>query len=191
MAFGTACLATLLGGFAALARKTGLWRALLFALFIAPMIVPRIVIALDLFYLLAQLGLVATEAGLILGHAVLDMPFVFITVAAVLGGYDWRLDQAAATLGTSRRRELLEITVPLLKGGLVAAFLFAIITSFDDLTVAQFVGGGVTVTLTKQIWDDMILLLNPTLAAVSTVMFVLVTLLLLLADWMRHCGAIR
>jgi len=191
MACGTACLATLLGGFAALARKTGLWRALLFALFIEPMIVPRIVIALDLFYLLAQLGLVATEAGLILGHAVLAMPFVFITVAAVLKGYDWRLDQAAATLGASRRRVLLEITVPLLKGGLVAAFLFAFITSFDDLTVALFVSGGVTVTLPKQMWDDMILQLNPTLAAVSTVVFVLVTVLLLLAEWMRRRSATR
>jgi ABC-type spermidine/putrescine transport system permease subunit I len=193
VAFGTACLATLLGGFAALAlaRSTGRWRAALFGLFIAPMIVPRIVIALGLFYLFAQLGLVATEAGLILGHAVLAMPFVFITVAAVLKGYDWRLDQAAATLGASRRRVLLEITVPLLKGGLVAAFLFAFITSFDDLTVALFVSGGVTVTLPKQMWDDMILQLNPTLAAVSTVVFVLVTTLLLLAEWMRRRGAAR
>lgn len=191
--FGTACLATLLGGFAALAlaRSSGRWQAALFALMIAPMIVPRIVIALGLFYLFAQLGLVATELGMILGHAVLAMPFVFITVAAVLKGYDWRLDQAAATLGASRFRVLVEITVPLLKGGLIAAFLFAFITSFDDLTVALFVSGGVTVTLPKQMWDDMILQLNPTLAAVSTVVFVLVTTLLVLAEWMRRRGEAR
>ncbi|WP_291296820.1 ABC transporter permease subunit [Elioraea sp.] len=191
--FGTACLATLLGGFAALAlaRSSGRWQAALFGLLIAPMIVPRIVIALGLFYLFAQLGLVATELGMILGHAVLAMPFVFITVAAVLKGYDWRLDQAAATLGASRLRVLVEITVPLLKGGLIAAFLFAFITSFDDLTVALFVSGGVTVTLPKQMWDDMILQLNPTLAAVSTVVFVLVTTLLVLAEWMRRRGEVR
>lgn len=188
VAFGTACVATLLGGFAALAlaRSTGRWRSGLFVLFIAPMIVPRIVVALGLFYLFARIGLVATELGLILGHAVLALPFVFITVAAVLKGYDWRLDQAAATLGASRPRILLEITVPLLRGGLVAAFLFAFITSFDDLTVALFVSGGVTVTLPKQMWDDMILQLNPTLAAVSTVVFVLVTVLLATAEWTRR-----
>jgi ABC-type spermidine/putrescine transport system permease subunit I len=191
--FGTACLATLLGGFAALAlaRSTGRWRAALFGLLIAPMIVPRIVVALGLFYLFAQLGLVATELGMILGHAVLALPFVFITIAAVLKGYDWRLDQAAATLGASRGRVLLEITVPLLKGGLIAAFLFAFITSFDDLTVALFVSGGVTVTLPKQMWDDMILQLNPTLAAVSTVVFVLVTMLLVIAEWMRRRSEVR
>lgn len=193
VAFGTACLATLLGGFAALAlaRSSGRWRAGLFGLFIAPMIVPRIVIALGLFYLFAKIGLVATDAGMILGHAVLAMPFVFITVAAVLKGYDWRLDQAAATLGATRTRILLEVTVPLLKGGLVAAFLFAFITSFDDLTVALFVSGGITVTLPKQMWDDMILQLNPTLAAVSTVVFALVTALLVVAEWMRRRGAVR
>lgn len=190
VAFGTACLATLLGSFAALAlsRTAGRFQAALFGLFIAPMIVPRIVIALGLFYLFAQLGLVATEFGMVLGHTVLALPFVFVTVAAVLKGYDWRLDQAAATLGATRWRILLEITVPLLRGGLVAAFLFAFITSFDDLTVALFVSGGVTVTLPKQMWDDMILQLNPTLAAVSTVIFVLVTALLITAEWMRRRG---
>ncbi|WP_426955628.1 ABC transporter permease subunit [Muricoccus radiodurans] len=193
VALGTALLATLLGSFAALALARGgsRWGSVLFGLFLAPMIVPRIVVALGLFYLFAQLGLVATEAGMIIGHTVLALPFVFITVAAVLKGYDWRLDQAAATLGASRPRVLMEVTVPLLKGGLVAAFLFAFITSFDDLTVALFVSGGITVTLPKQMWDDMILQLNPTLAAVSTVVLVLVTALLVLAEWMRRRGADR
>jgi putative spermidine/putrescine transport system permease protein len=187
VAFGTACLAVVLGGFAALAlaRSESRWRGAMFALFLAPMIVPRIVVALGLFYLFAQLGLVATEAGLVLGHTVLALPFTFVTVAAVLKGYDWRLDQAAATLGATRVKVLLQITVPLLKGGLVAAFLFAFITSFDDLTVALFVSGGVTTTLPKQMWDDMILQLNPTLAAVSVVVFVLVTALLVTAERLR------
>ena len=188
VAFGTACLATLLGGFAALAlaRSESRWRGAMFALFLAPMIVPRIVVALGLFYLFAQLGLVATESGLVLGHSVLALPFTFVTVAAVLKGYDWRLDQAAATLGATRVKILLQVTVPLLKGGLVAAFLFAFITSFDDLTVALFVSGGVTTTLPKQMWDDMILQLNPTLAAVSVVVFVLVMALLVTAERLRR-----
>ena len=77
---------------------------------------------------------------------------------------------------------LLQITIPLVKGGLVAAFLFAFITSFDDLTIAIFVSGGVKTTLPKQMWDDMILQLNPTLAAVSVVVFMVVTAMLVTAD---------
>lgn len=190
VAFATAVVATLVAGLTALAlaRSTSRWRGTIFALFLAPMIVPRIVIAVGLFYLFAQIGLVATDLGLVIGHTVLALPFAFVAIAAVVKGHDWRLDQAAATLGANRVQTLLRVTVPLIRGGLVAAFLFAFITSFDELTVAIFVSGGVKTTLPKQMWDDMILQLNPTLAAVSVVVFVIVMALLLIAERLRRSG---
>ncbi len=154
-------------------------------LLLAPMVVPRIVIAVGLFYLFARIGLIATDLGLVIGHTVLAIPFTLVTIAAVLKSYDQRLDQAAATLGANRFRTLTGVTIPLIKGGLVAAFLFAFITSFDELTIAIFVSGGIKTTLPKQMWDDMILQLNPTLAAVSVVVFVVVTSMLLLAERFR------
>ncbi len=188
VAFATAILATVVAGLAALAlaRSTSRWRGAIFAFFLAPMIVPRIVFAVGLFYLFAQIGLVATDLGLVIGHTVLALPFAFIAISAVVKGHDWRLDQAAATLGANRFKTLMLVTVPLIRGGLVAAFLFAFITSFDELSVAIFVGGGVKTTLPKQMWDDMILQLNPTLAAVSFVVFVIVMALLLLAERLRR-----
>jgi putative spermidine/putrescine transport system permease protein len=187
VAFVTALAATAIGGFAALALANSRtrWAGLIFAFFLAPMIVPRIVIAVGLFYLFARLGLIATDLGLVIGHTVLAIPFTLVTIAAVLKTYDQRLDQAAATLGANRLRTLTGVTVPLVKGGLVAAFLFAFITSFDELTIAIFVSGGIKTTLPKQMWDDMILQLNPTLAAVSVVVFVVVTAMLLLAERFR------
>ncbi|MGW9333518.1 ABC transporter permease subunit [Bosea sp. NPDC055594] len=190
VAFATALAATAIGGFAALALANSRtrWGGLIFALFLAPMIVPRIVIAVGLFYLFARIGLVATDLGLIIGHTVLAIPFTMVTISAVLKTYDQRLDQAAATLGANRLRTLGFVTIPLVKGGLVAAFLFAFITSFDELTIAIFVSGGIKTTLPKQMWDDMILQLNPTLAAVSVVVFVVVTSLLLLAERFRRAN---
>lgn len=173
----------------ALAHSRTRWGGLIFAFFLAPMIVPRIVIAVGLFYLFARIGLVATDLGLIIGHTVLAIPFTLVTIAAVLKTYDQRLDQAAATLGANRVRTLTGVTIPLVKGGLVAAFLFAFITSFDELTIAIFVSGGVKTTLPKQMWDDMILQLNPTLAAVSVVVFVVVTVMLLLAERFRSSSS--
>ncbi|MGO4670010.1 ABC transporter permease subunit [Bosea sp. 2RAB26] len=187
VAFVTALAATAIGGFAALALANSRtrWGGLIFALFLAPMIVPRIVVAVGLFYLFARLGLIATDLGLVIGHTVLAIPFTLVTIAAVLKTYDQRLDQAAATLGANRLRTLTGVTIPLVKGGLVAAFLFAFITSFDELTIAIFVSGGVKTTLPKQMWDDMILQLNPTLAAVSVVVFIVVTTMLLIAERFR------
>jgi ABC-type spermidine/putrescine transport system permease subunit II len=149
------------------------------------MIVPRIVIAVGMFYLFARLGLVASNAGLVIGHTVLALPFTIVTITAVLKTYDVRLDQAAATLGANRWRTLVGVTLPIIKGGLIAALLFAFITSFDELTIAIFISGGLATTLPKQMWDDMILQLNPTLAAVSVVVFVVVTILLMIAERFR------
>ncbi|MGO4741385.1 ABC transporter permease subunit [Bosea sp. 2KB_26] len=182
--FVSALLATLLGGLAALglAKSDTRWKGVIFALMLSPMIVPRIVFGVGLMYLFARIGLIGTRTGLVIGHVVLALPFTFVTIAAVLKNHDWRLDHAASTLGANRLRVLSRVTVPLTKGALIAAFLFAFITSFDELTLAIFVSGGVMTTLPKQMWDDMFLQLNPTIAAASVVVFLLALTLLLLAE---------
>lgn len=182
--FASALLATAIGGLAALgvAKSDMRWKGAVFALMLSPMIVPRIVFGVGLMYLFARMGLIGTRTGLIVGHVVLALPFTFVTIAAVLKNHDWRLDQAASTLGANRLRVLTRITIPLTKGALIAAFLFAFITSFDELTLAIFVSGGVMTTLPKQMWDDMFLQLNPTIAAASVIVFVLALTLLLLAE---------
>ncbi len=187
VAFATAFCATVLGGFAALAlgRSRSLWKGPIFALILAPMVVPRIVVAVGLFYLMAQIGLVATDLGLVIGHTLLAIPYCFITIGAVLRSYDWRLNDAAETLGAGRFTVMRRITLPLLRGGILSAALFAFVTSFDELTIAIFISGGLKTTLPKQMWDDMFLQLNPTLAAVSVVVLVIVTLILLIAQKMQ------
>jgi putative spermidine/putrescine transport system permease protein len=188
VAFATGIATTTIAGLAALgvARSPGRWSAVIFGLFLAPMIVPSIVSAIALFYLFAQLSLVATDAGLVIGHTVMATPVVFVTMLAILKGYDWRLDQAAATLGASRPRALRKVTIPLIKGGLAAAFLFAFIWSFEELTVAIFIGGGLKTTLPKAMWDDMLLQVNPTVAAVSVVVLVIVATLFAAAQRLRR-----
>jgi ABC-type spermidine/putrescine transport system permease subunit I len=193
VAFVTAVAATILGTLVAVALRAAGPRlgGAIFTFFLAPMIVPRIIIAVALFGLFAQMGLVATNLGLAIGHTVLALPFAVIAVTATLKTYDDRLDQAAWILGANRLRTFLHVTIPLIKGGLIAAFLFAFVTSFDELTVALFVSGGITTTLPKQMWDDMILQLNPTLAAVSVVILAVVTTLLIVAERLRRANPVR
>jgi len=191
--FLTAALAMCLGAPAAflLARTSFLGKTAAMAFILTPLILPRIIIAVALFYFYARLGLIGSPLGLILGHTVLALPYVVITVMAVLKNYDQSLDQAAASLGASPLRILWHITVPLIRSGLIAAFLFAFVTSFDELTIALFVSAGVATTLPKQMWDDAILKVSPTLAAVSTLMLVFVTVIILTAEFFRRRAAKR
>lgn len=168
------------------ARRAARWGTMLFMLFVTPMVVPSIVIAVALFYLFAQIGLVATDLGIVIGHTVTGIPLAFVILLATLRGYDWSLNQAAATLGAARPRTLWRVTLPLIKGGLFAAFIFAFLNSFEELTVALFVGGGLKTTLPRQMWDDVTLSVTPTLAAASVVVLVVVTGLFLLAEFLRQ-----
>jgi putative spermidine/putrescine transport system permease protein len=64
--------------------------------------------------------------------------------------------------------------------GVVSGAAFAFITSFDELVIAMFVGGR-TMTLPRKIWEDLVVLIEPTQAAASMVL-VLVSILTL-AVW--------
>ncbi|MBV9964915.1 MAG: ABC transporter permease [Alphaproteobacteria bacterium] len=193
VAVGTACLATVLGTAAAfgLVRRPIAGRGAILGLALLPLVLPRIIMAVALFYLYARLGLLGTNLGLVLGHTVLAVPYVLITVMAVLRTYDERLDQAARTLGANAWRTLYHITLPQIRPGIIAAFLFAFITSFDDLTIALFVSGGKSATLPRQMWNDLLLQVNPTLAAVSTVILVFVTVFIVLAEIFRRRATAR
>jgi putative spermidine/putrescine transport system permease protein len=179
----TGAAATVLGTAAAfvLVRQPIAARGVILALILAPLVLPRIIIAVGLFYLYARIGLVGTVLGLVIGHTILAVPYVVITVMAVLKTYDERLDQAAWSLGASKWRTLAHITLPQIRGGILAGFLFAFITSFDELTISLFVTGGSTSTLPRRMWNDLLLQVNPTLAAVSTVVLLLVTVFIVAA----------
>ncbi len=167
-------------------------RTIYMSLLLSPLIIPRILIAVALFYSYAyvdkflRIGLIGSSLGLVLGHAMLAVPYVVVTVMAVLKNYDYRLDQAAWSLGANKARTLWHITFPLIRAGLLAAFLFAFVTSFDELTIALFVSGGLATTLPKQMWDDALLKVSPGLAAASTLILIFVTSMIFLAEFLRR-----
>ena len=171
-----------------LARKQFFGKVALFAFLVSPIIMPNIIIAIALFYLYAKLGLVGTNIGLILGHTVLAIPYVVITVMAILKNYDHRLDQAAWTLGANKFQTLTRVTLPLLSAGLIASFMFAFIISFDELTIALFVTGGEVTTLPKQMWDDALMRVSPALAAVASLLLAFMSCVILATEYVRRRG---
>jgi putative spermidine/putrescine transport system permease protein len=187
IAIATGILSTLIASFAAygLARSRSKMGGLVFLAFLLPMIIPNIVIAVALFYVFAQVGLIATDTGIALGHTLTALPVVFVILLTTFRSVDWRLMQAAATLGASRWQQVRMVLLPLIKGGAVAGFLFGVLHSFEELTIAIFVGAGVKQTLPKQMWDDILLSISPTLAAASVFVVTVVTVLFVIAEKCR------
>jgi len=171
-----------------LIRQTVPARSAVMALLLSPMVVPRIIIAIALFYVYSRIGLVGTTIGLVLGHAVLSLPYAVMGVMTVLRNYDDRLDQAAQILGAGKIQTFARITLPLIRFGVLSAFLLAFITSFDDLTVSLFITGGLSTTLPKQMWEDATLQVSPVLAAVSSLIILFMLVVLALLEWLRKRG---
>ena len=169
-----------------LVRKQFFGKSAIFAFLVSPIITPHIILAVSLFYLFARFNLIGTYLGLILGHTVITMPYVIVTVMAVIKNYDLHLDQAAWTLGAGKLKTLWFITFPIIKGGLIAAFMFAFIISFDELTMAIYLTGGEFATLPKHMWVDAIMRVNPTLAAVATLMLLFMTAIILVSEFLRR-----
>ncbi|MCC6313117.1 MAG: ABC transporter permease subunit, partial [Thermomicrobiales bacterium] len=94
-------------------------------------------------------------------------------------------------LGANPWRVFRHITLPLIRPGLISAALFAFIVSFDDLTIALFVTGGLYTTLPRKMWDEMLLQVSPTLAAVSTILVGIVTAVLFAIEFARRRSARR
>lgn len=186
----TMLLATPLGTMAAYAlfvSRHKMTRAL-FLLLITPMIVPVILIAIGTFYAYGRMGLNNTILGLVLAHTALALPLVIIVVTAGLRTYDLNQEQVARSLGATRATAFFLITLPQIRFSVITAALLAFLTSFDEVIVAIFVSGGANATLTKHMFAALRDYIDPTIAAISTIMVILSTILLLLTQFLGSKG---
>jgi putative spermidine/putrescine transport system permease protein len=133
-------LATVIGGAAAVAIARGNLPGakLLTALFLSPLMLPAILTGLALFqvFILADLG--RPVWGLVVGHTLVAVPYVLRTTLAVLQNFDRRIEEAAAVHGASPARVFREITLPLIRPGVIAGGIFAFIVSFDQFPISLF-----------------------------------------------------
>lgn len=184
----TAVLSLLIGVPAAfgLNRAKFKGKGIILPYILMPLVVPNIIVALAIFYFFSDIGLIGTNIGLTIGHTVLAVPYVVLTLVAVLQNYDERLDQAAWTLGAKPLVAFRLITLPLIKVGFITSFLFAFMRSFDEIAVALFVSSGLQSTLPKQLWSEAHIAVSPTLAAVSTILIVVVTIVVLVSELLRR-----
>ena len=161
-------------------------KALLTSVLISPMVVPVVVSGVAIYLFFAPLGLTGSYIGLILGHAVLGVPFVITTVTATLQGFDYNLVRAAASLGANPVTTFFRVTLPIVAPGVVSGALFAFATSFDEVVLTLFLASPEQSTLPRQMFSGIRDNISPTIAAVATLLIVLATLLLLTLEWQRR-----
>jgi putative spermidine/putrescine transport system permease protein len=168
-----ALIATITGTAAAygLVRSSFPGKTAVAALLMAPLVVPVIVTAVGIFGFFRTLGLFGTLSGLIVAHAVLTVPYVVATVSGTLIMVDKRLEQAALTLGTSPWNTFRRVTLPLILPAVLSGLVFAMVVSFDELVVSLFISTPAVRPVTVEMWSNVRGAVDPTIAAVATVLF--------------------
>ncbi len=148
-------------------------------LLVAPLIFPAIVYGVAMLMVLNPLRLTRTTVGLILAHVVITLPYVLRTVSATLHGVNRQLEESAQILGANRWRTFWHVTLPLIRPGLIAGATFSLIISFDEFTVSLFLTGPGLMTLPLEIYNYTEYTIDPTIAAISTLLIVLSVLVIL------------
>jgi len=168
-------LSTVIGAMCALAIARGNLPGarLLTTVFLSPLMLPAILTGLALFQLFMLAGVGRPVWGLIVGHTLVAVPYVLRTTLAVLQDFDRRVEEAAAMLGASPARVFFEVTLPLIRPGVIAGGIFAFIVSFDQFPISLFLVTPGRETLPVVLFNYMKFDLDGAIAAASMVSILL------------------
>jgi putative spermidine/putrescine transport system permease protein len=191
VAIGATLTAMLLGLPAALAlvRYRFPGRDLLAAILMAPIVVPAIILGVGLLMLYTQffvqtfgLALNGTVLGLLIGHAIVCLPWVVRVLIAGLQGMERDVEEAAMNLGARPLAVFWHVTLPLLRPAMLAAGIFAFIASFGNLEISLMLSVPGTSTLPVVILIYLDNYNDPSVAALSTLIILGTAGVIVLAD---------
>jgi iron(III) transport system permease protein len=127
------------------------------AVLLTPLLTPSLLMGISLIYLFGNQGLLKSwypgesiygEAGIVIGSVLWTLPHALLILSTALANTDGRLYEAAASLGASRWRQFLSVTLPAARYGLLMALVVVFVLVVTDFGVAKVVGGPAQVLAT-------------------------------------------
>ncbi len=178
----TVMIGAVLGVPAAIALVRGEFRgkALVTAFLLSPIMLPGIVIGVAMLVFSSALGLRLSLPLLVLSHVVFTLPFIVRLTMARMERIDRQLEDAARNLGAREWQVFRHVVLPQLWPGIAAGAAFAFLISFDNLSVSLFIAPVRQRPLPIELFYLMRFDLDPVVAAVAALQFLIALCLLLL-----------
>lgn len=169
IAFGSTAIAILIAIPAALTITRSSLPGMRFVntLFLAPLILPTIVIGAALLQYASMLGFARSYTALLIGHVVIVVPYILRTVLASLARFDLTLEEASLDLGASAFSTFFQVTLPIIKPGLIAGTLFALIISWINVELSIFNATATLMPLPVKLFNYVQYAIDPMVAAIS------------------------
>jgi putative spermidine/putrescine transport system permease protein len=184
VAFWTTLLSVVLGtaGALAIARSRAAWARACDVLFMSPLLLPAIAFGFAALVYVYLLGFRPSIPFLVLGHAVVCVPYVLRTTIAALSQLDPGLLDASYSLGAGGWTTFRRVTLPLIGRGVGAGAFLAFMASFDNVPVSLFLADERTEMLPIHLWQQIETNLDVRTAAVSGLIVVATLALMVLAE---------
>ena len=179
-----ATIATIVGTISAIGinKMKGAKKAFILNINYLPVLNPDIVTAIGLMILFIFFNMNLGFATMLLAHIAFDIPYVVLSVLPKLKQMPDNIENAAMDLGAKPLYTLWKVVIPQIKPGIVSGFLIAFTMSIDDFIISFFnTGNGVT-NLSIEVYSMAKRGIKPEINALSTLMFITVLALLLLAN---------
>ena len=120
--------------------------------------------------------------SLLIAHITFDVPYVILSVMPKLKQLDPNIYEAAQDLGDHGFHAFYKVILPEILSGVVSGFIMAFTLSIDDFVISYFTAGVQTQTLSMVIYSMAKKQVSPEINALSTLLFVVVVSLMVLAN---------
>jgi len=159
-----------------------LWRykvfyaRILFAMGVAPFMLPPVITALGFLLFWVNAGLYGEMIATIISHAIFFVTLPLVTISLGLEAIDRQIIEASTTMGASDRTVFRTVVLPMVKPYLISGYAFAFVLSLNEYIVAYMVAGFTVETLPIKIFNSLRYGYTPVMASVSVV-FIVVAML--------------
>ncbi len=181
-----ATLAVALGTLAAigLTRYDFPGRGFIQGFLVSPLMIPTLVMGITLLHFYSALHIRPNTLTIIFGHLIITVPYAVRLLTASLVGVDRRLELAAMSMGATPIKAFIGVTLPNITAGMLGAFTFAAIMSFDDVGLSLFISPPRNPTLPVAIFTYLDQTYDPMIIAVSSVMILVSIIAVFILDRM-------
>ncbi len=177
-------IATFIGTISAIGidRMRGPKKAMLLNIIYLTLLNPDIVTAVGLMILFIFFNMKLGFMTMLLAHITFNIPYVVLSVLPKLRQLPDNVEEAAMDLGAKPMYTLRKVILPQIKPGIISGFLMAFTMSIDDFIISFFnTGNGVT-NLSIEVYSMAKRGIKPEINALTTLMFITVLILLLVAN---------
>ena len=138
--------------------------------FLSPTLIPGIVVGYSIFQMIVVNLRLPIIPGLIIGHFLISVPYVIRVVGSSMEQVDVSIEEAAWTLGCTKKRAFVTVLLPNITSGIFAAFMLAFVNSFNNVPVSMFLSGPGVTMLPTTLLSYMEFNYDPSVSALSVIL---------------------